>query len=225
MLRTKKTLLIAAVLAVLGIAGSAMQKAQPAASTPAPVSIPVSISAPLPVPISGTVSAQQSGTWNVGINGTPTVNVANPATAPVLTVNANDVGRTPYQAVLTNPTCGASFCNASFNVPSGHRLVVQHVSGLVWYSQSPALVSMNLVSTANSTAPLSSFAVPVNLNPATAPYSSFDQPVLVFYDAGQQGLAELGWPSSTGATVSLASFTVTGYLVDCTIAPCAAIAS
>lgn len=40
---------------------------------------PVSIISPLPLPVtgntsvSGTISAQQSGTWNVGITGTPSV--------------------------------------------------------------------------------------------------------------------------------------------------------
>ncbi len=30
-----------------------------------------------PLPIQGTVNTAQSGTWNVGINGTPNVNIAN----------------------------------------------------------------------------------------------------------------------------------------------------
>jgi hypothetical protein len=44
----------------------------------------------------GGVAATQSGTWNVGLTGTPNVNVANPATAPALFLNVNDPGRIPY---------------------------------------------------------------------------------------------------------------------------------
>ena len=59
----------------------------------------VTIESPIPLPVtgtvavtgsttvSGTVAATQSGTWNVGVTGTPNVNVANPATAPALTLD------------------------------------------------------------------------------------------------------------------------------------------
>lgn len=79
------------------------------------------------MPVSGTVSAQQSGAWNVGISGTPSVNVtslpavnlaggtsvnvANTAAAPLFFVNANDPGRIPYQPIVEIPT----------NAPAHHR--------------------------------------------------------------------------------------------------------
>lgn len=106
MTRMKKTLLFVAVLAILGIVGSALQKTQPAASTPTIAGIPVTIASPLPVPVSGTVSAQQSGTWNVGISGTPSVNIANSptvnvassATAPFFFRNLDDPVRNAYES-------------------------------------------------------------------------------------------------------------------------------
>jgi len=58
---------------------------------------------PLPVKgattVSGTVAATQSGTWNVGLTGTPNVNVANPATAPCqpTTVSGLTISRTSAQ--------------------------------------------------------------------------------------------------------------------------------
>ena len=95
----------------------------------------VTIESPIPLPVTGTVTATgtiaatQSGTWNVGVTGTPNVHVTNPATAPALFLNENDPGRIPYQSFQGVP-CSAVPCIASFPVvPANHRLVVQHFSG------------------------------------------------------------------------------------------------
>jgi hypothetical protein len=39
--------------------------------------------------VQGTVSAAQSGAWNVGISGTPSVNISNSASSPVLQRNVD----------------------------------------------------------------------------------------------------------------------------------------
>ena len=174
---------------------------------------------PLPVKgsttVAGTVAATQSGTWNVGVTGTPNVNVANPATAPALFLNVNDPGRIAYQSLNTNPSCSVGQCLAFFPaVPSQHRLVVQHFSGLANFSAAPSFVNASLNEQ-------SGFFLSIILAPVIGSASRFDQPVLVYYDAGQQPFAEL---QAVGATVTAATITLTGYMLDCTIAPCAAIA-
>lgn len=72
-----------ALVVALGIAGLASVVALvPQKSATAVGGAPVTIMSPLPLPVSGsvnatvggTVAAQQSGNWNVGIDGTPTVN-------------------------------------------------------------------------------------------------------------------------------------------------------
>jgi len=87
---------------------------------------------PLPVKgsttVSGTVAATQSGTWNVGLTGTPNVNVANPATAPALFLNVEDPGRVAYQSVAAG-NCSSGGCFAGFSlVPANHRLVIQRIT-------------------------------------------------------------------------------------------------
>ena len=187
----------------------------------------VTIESPIPLPVtgtvavtgsttvSGTVAATQSGTWNVGLTGTPNVNVANPATAPALFLNVNDPGRIAYQSLNTNPSCSVGQCLAFFPaVPSQHRLVVQHFSSLANFSAAPSFVNASLNEQ-------SGFFLSIILAPVIGSASRFDQPVLVYYDAGQQPFAEL---QAVGATVTAATITLTGYMLDCTIAPCAAIA-
>ena len=175
----------------------------------------VTIESPIPLPVTGTVAATQSGTWNVGLTGTPNVNVANPATAPALFLNVNDPGRIAYQSLNTNPSCSGGQCLVFFPaVPSQHRLVVQHFSGLANFSAAPSLVNASLNEQ-------SGFFLSIILAPVIGSVSRFDQPVLVYYDAGQQPFAEF---QAVGATVTAATITLTGYMLDCTVAPCAAIA-
>jgi hypothetical protein len=131
---------------------------RPVAAAPPTPSIPVNITnTPLPVSlsgngtISGNVSATQSGTWNVGITGTPSVNVGtptvtlgtgstvgingsvqvgNPATNPVLVRDLDGPARNPFQVEVCS---GTSFYCPSipnyFNVPVGQEFVIEYVSG------------------------------------------------------------------------------------------------
>ena len=76
------------VITALIAVGSLMPQPGNAANTTTPQPVVVSNGAGQPVPISGTVSgsvgASQAGSWNVGINNTPTVNVGNfPSTQAV----------------------------------------------------------------------------------------------------------------------------------------------
>ena len=147
------------------------------------------------------------------------VNVTNPATAPVLAVNLNDMGRMPYQYMktFTVPLDGYNYGCVFPTVPSGHRLVVQHVSGQIFFSPNPAL-TVKLTYLSADTQLRSIFPVPNG--------QAFDHSVLAYYDAGENPLVIITADSqSASQLVNFVGLTMTGYLVDCGIGPCAAIAN
>jgi hypothetical protein len=210
-------------LSVLAIIGTIMNSHQAVAQGP-PGGMAVRIVDPLPVPItgsttvSGTVAATQSGLWNVGINGTPNVNVTNPATAPVLFLNVNDPGRIAFQNNL-QCTTGQPACLVQLGpVPANHRLVVEHISGGLdfsspTYAKCTATVIFSGYTTGWNPAPALLFSGSYLMN--------FDQPVRFYVDQNVSAL--LG--CTTSQTLQAGSMSVTGYLLDCKAAPCAAIAS
>src|SRR5262249_45979267 len=85
---------------------------------------------PVPVTLAGsglTVQAAQSGAWNVGISGTPTVTVGNSAQSPVYVRNVDEPGRSRFQTsqnILFTTVSGTGF----FAVPDGKVTVIEHVS-------------------------------------------------------------------------------------------------
>ena len=98
------------------------------------------------------------------------VQVANTAANPAITSNINDPGRIPYQSsVQAGATCpsGGFICSWEFgNVPAGHRVVIQHISGTLGFATAASAV---LVFLNNGTAlPISAFYVPL---PSSAPTS------------------------------------------------------
>jgi hypothetical protein len=58
--------------------------------------------------------------------------------------------------------------------------------------------------------------------PTFGSITAFDQPVLFYHDAGQQPFALVSGPLLNNNLP--ATLTITGYLLDCSAAPCAAIA-
>lgn len=148
----KRGLLAVAVLLVLIAIGSMMNRSSSSALAQGPPSgLAVSVAGPLPLPISGstsvsgTVSAQQSGVWNVGITGAPSVNVANTPTiglASGASVTINNPGASPVlirdvdavstpvqqQASRTLGPFASEDTFAIFTVPSGKRLIIEYAS-------------------------------------------------------------------------------------------------
>lgn len=240
MTRMTRTLLIMAIVLSCDIAGSAMQKPEPPITTPTPLSIPVTVVSPLPVPVSGmvsgTVSAQESGIWNVGITGTPSVNIANtptvnlgtvPAT-PLLFRSVDDPGRIPYQATETSSSCRSIGCSWSFPVISAsHRLVIQHLSGYLIFTGTPQTNGGLVYLNATTGNPVTAFTLPL-VSPGTVtsvPTLAFDQPVLIYVDGGSQAVVQIDFaPTLPINPLSSGSITATGYLLDCAAAPCASIA-
>lgn len=142
--------------------------------------------------------------------------VLNPATAPALTSSVDDPGRTPYQADIFLDSCsGATECTLTLpTVPLGHRLVMQHINSVIsTFNNPPTSASISLFIANFITA---GFVVPT-INGA----SVLDQPVLFYVDGGNTAsfLEVIG-----GSTFVNGAITVTGYLLDCTVGPCAPIA-
>jgi|ERR1700674_5093479 hypothetical protein len=163
--------------------------------------------------------------------GGPGVTVLN-ASLPVH--NLDDRGRIPYQSVAnmtgqcpqTQPGAGCNFNFAA--VQTGHRLVVQHVSGSLQFANSPAFVQVSVF--LPSGAPTSVFFAPFNgtaggpLGPGNV-FSEFDQQILAYYDPGQAPQIQVQ-PSQavfSGIASSQLVF-LSGYVLDCSVAECAPIA-
>src|SRR5215470_540884 len=107
----------------------------------APVTV---VNTPLPVAvtgsttISGTVNAAQSGAWNVGITGTPVVNVTNTNKSPLFARDVDNPAQQPFAFALCAPSSPAGPCpSSSFTIPSTtatgqpvQRFVLEYVSGV-----------------------------------------------------------------------------------------------
>jgi hypothetical protein len=147
----------------------------------------------------------------------------------VLFLNVNDPGRIAYQSNSTFGPVQCATCTATFpSVPTNHRLVIQHISiGVYSVTPSPIIVSLLLepdgISLANNSSNVN--FTPASRSPLTYSNGSVDLPTLAFIDGGkipQVALTLLsGQLTSSGPTSGV---TLSGYMVDCMIAPCAAIA-
>jgi hypothetical protein len=169
-----------------------------------------------------------------GVSAADTVRVTNPATQPVLTSRVDEAARVPYQVQLLLPAISCEglatliSCRGSVTgVPAGKRLVVQAVSGAFnSYSTAPTNGQVQ-VSTISPSAEY--FAVPsistvrifsLILN-EPAYFSAFQAHETVYVDGGAP--VNISVELSGSSSISFQSITVTGYVIDCTAAPCAPI--
>jgi hypothetical protein len=214
-----------------GLAASAAIGHQSASAAPSEPELVTSVAIP-PIPVSGTVSANQAGAWNVGLLGTPSVTIANTPTVTLSNSaalalfirNADEPGRVAYQSINELSSCGESnFCQwQSPPVPAGHRLVVQHIAGSVQTTTVPNVIQISVQ--AASGAPITG----TRLAPPYLTDTNYDIPVQFYVDAGQfyvlQAYVDPSSAFEANPNEPPATFTATGYLLDCTAAPCAAIA-
>jgi len=179
------------------------------------------------VPVTGSVTAVVTGTVNANVPSPLPVSGNVTITPPALTsvVNIDDPGRIAYQSTVNNVgLCSGSLCTFTFGpVPSGHRVVVQHINA--YFSFSPAPTTTLLVVQPPSP------AVAVQLIFAPPPNGlsvGVDAPALFYMDSGQS--FSINVTAAGGGGTFLGSdytqlMTLTGYEVNCSTAPCAAIAS
>src|SRR5262252_6427925 len=154
-MNVKKRVFAAAAVMALAAAGVLISGSHNVAQA-GPGSAAVSITSPLPLPItgtatvSGTVGATQSGTWNVGITGIPSVDVGTPtvnlgagntvgingtvqvgssASSPVLVRDLDAAARHAFQASTTLTLSGSTTIQEATitSVPTGKRLVIESI--------------------------------------------------------------------------------------------------
>lgn len=171
---------------------------------------------PVPVSVQGTVQSAQNGAWNVGLTGTPTVQVGNAANAPVLVRDVDNPARHPYTSqVFLSWTPGNNVASADFSaVPAGKRLVLEYVAAegsipqgqqFFMLIQSPAVNGFvyPLVVTKQA-----SFAFgPTDI------YTT-SQPVRIYIEPGTTFRALANRNDTTGGAGTDIIVSVTGYLVD-----------
>jgi hypothetical protein len=158
------------------------------------------------------------------------VSVVNTSSNPVPASLIDDPGRIPFveQVSFTNCPDGGT-CQTAFTtpVPAGHRVVITNVSlWMEFLTTFPTAISVDL----NATVPT---VGDVFLNVPVAPFINISQyfgaPVTFYFDAGQIPLITVRSNGIFGddPTVGhgLQEVTLVGYELDCTVAPCAAIAT
>lgn len=230
MTKLKNALIIGGGVLLLGLLGTLTNRGSMTSALHAADNGPVvTIGGPLPL----STTAAQNGAWSVGIAGTPNVNVANTpgvninntpnvavtnaATQPVLTSSVDNPGRTPYQFFQNLQLC-TSVCQVTTPaVPTGKRLVVQHVSAFGALTNPGTFVEVVVTSGA---AVISTFAPSVFGKTGNQGFA-FDQTVLGYVDGGQTVTVFMSSDGSLNNTAS--DFVVTGYLIDCGINQCAPI--
>jgi hypothetical protein len=102
-------------------------------------------------------------------------------------------------------------------VPAGHRLVIQHVGSSSVIFQSTPQQNVQVTVTV-SDGGVTSFFVPFSQQSV-----AFDQIVQLYVDAGDSALVTVAADNETDFPLE-GILTLTGYLLDCKAAPCAAIA-
>lgn len=155
-------------------------------------------------------------------SGAAPVTVTNPPTSPAITSSVDDPGRIPYQFLSTQNNCEGLCLVEVPSIPSGKRLVIQHVSVRGDPIQIPLLGRM-VVSVFVSAGPglsglvgVSSF-IPTIFDDTLAA----DQAMQLYADEVHHVTVEV----QVAANGSFGLFvTVSGYLLDCKVNKCAPIA-
>ena len=165
-----------------------------------------------------------------GAYATP-VQVMNTTAAPAIASNIDSPGRAPYVSSVLDlaKNCSVGFeCDFNFpQVPAGHRLVVQELSGFIQFNGfSPGAWVEVFLSASGASFSEGQFIVNGTSFGNTSfggTRASFTQPFHGYFDAGDIPVISVqarngSFPSDTSTEVA----TLKGYLIDCTAAPCAA---
>ena len=155
------------------------------------------------------------------------VQVANTTANPAIVSNMDDPGRIPYQSqgvYSPGPTeCISEGCLLHFGpVPANHRLVVQHLAVRLVFNQAPGQVSLDYTGTGFGGGLTSAPAAFNNLSAGLVILDAFELPVQFYVDQSQSFQVSM-LAANLGGFLG-GSVTATGYMLDCTAAPCSAIA-
>ncbi len=143
------------------------------------------------------------------------VKVMNTSSGPAIGSLIDDPGRTPFQYVTPDVACSGPCIYNLVPVPASHRLVIEHLGGVVGLASKAAV--QVFVSCFNCGDERTNG---IYLPDQSISVQTFSTPAQLFFDAGQ--VPQLFVTSL--ASINNPAVTVSGYLVDCSAAPCAPIA-
>lgn len=190
------------------------------AANPSPVLVTNGNSQPVPTAAQGTTSV--SG--NVGISGVPTVSVngavqvGNSSNSPVPVINVDEPGRNAvvWFDLSCNFSAGPCLTN-SYQVPPGHRLVIEAITGAATLPVGQKIFAEVFVSTNPTTAFIARHTLTAFPQGSFSgiDYFSISQPVRMYADAGEYVVASGARSANTG--VGSFSAGATGFLIDCSV--------
>jgi|SRR5215831_4320664 len=242
-MNAKKRLLAGAAVLALAAAGILISAGQNAAQAQGGSGPTVTIGSPLPLPINGTVGATQSGTWNVGITGIPSVNVGTPtvnlgagntvgingtvqvgssASSPVLVRDLDAAARHAFQASTTLTLSGSTTIQEATitSVPTGKRLVIESI--IVQALGQPGqkfLPSIVISSPPSPPTDASRLRLPVSQQGTFNGEDVFvaNLPTRLYVNGGTDvtGAVLLSAPTGSPSVIVTCSIDISGYLVDC----------
>src|SRR6266567_3823938 len=226
-----KLMLIAVGSGILTVALSLVPSKPAGAAGSAPVTVTNT-----PLPVQGTVGAAQSGAWNVGINGTPSVTVAglpavqfngtqpvtfsNAEANPIFTRDVDSAVRHPIvRFVCSDVGTPGSNCGSSpnfFTVPSGARLVIEQVdSTCTQYSGTNVTgVGIKIQADTPISGPEHSVPLPFHGNSSDALILNFSQLTRIYAEPETTVSARLIGSFVSPGSGAICQLTVSGYLVN-----------
>ncbi len=155
---------------------------------------------------------------------TQSVNVANSATAPVQVVDVERIARVPYLSSVyhNNCTTGPGACFFVFATPpSGTRLVAENLSGYFQIDSTVTAPVVGYVEDDPSFTLFTAFTAPLaGPDGAGHTQAAFSQPTRFYVNGGDTFLAVVSTTWSNGA----ANVVLSGYLENCSVTGCPAIA-
>jgi hypothetical protein len=157
---------------------------------------------------SPTVQAQQSGPWTVGISGTPNVQVVSSLSNPVFVRDVNDAAQ-PFRAELFARFPASS---VTFTVPTGKRLVVEDLSAEISVSTGTRaeLLGDIFVSSGLETR----FFIPTTLGISTSRGDDLLTNQVVKFSADPGATVTFFTPFTDGGVVQSIDVSIYGYLVN-----------
>lgn len=158
---------------------------------------------------SPTVKAQQNGVWNVGINGTPTVHVANSTLGPILVRDVDRATAQPFELEIdVAMSDGQGGENAFFTIPLGKLLVIEQVSA---FGTAPSGQKLNFSILSRVLPDLTQRPKYLSSEQDLQTFRVPSQQVRIYGDAQAAVRIDRG-TSNTG--IASATFVVTGHLVN-----------